>query len=199
MTNSRFWRLAVGPVVGLALIVTARPADAQGIGSVVPWAGIYVPTKNKFSGVGGDIKRENSFIGGGRITLWGKSPLGLELSAGYAPANISVAGATVNGERKSNVFVGSLKLMLGLSQATSPVGIYIGAGPAVIRRGDDLLHEGESHTDFGGAIGAGVRIPVAGSLAVRFDAEDYLYGGNFSGSKDFQNDLALSAGLSLGL
>jgi len=191
------WRIGASAVAGLLLMLVAQPVHAQGAGSLVPWAGIYVPTDNKFSTVGGDIKRNNSFIGGARLTLWGKSPLGLELSAGYSPAMVSVAGATVNGDHKTNVFVSSLKLMVGLSPAASPVGIFVGAGPAIIRQGDDVLHQGKSHTDLGGAVGLGVRIPVAGTLAVRFDGEDYLYGGDFAGSKKFQNDLALSTGLSI--
>lgn len=190
------WALASSLAAGFALAPGVRPVAAQGSVGFTPWAGIYVPTRNSFSSVGNDIKRKNSFIGGARLTFWGKSPLGIELSAGYSPARIRVAGATVNADRNSKVFLAGLKLMAGVSPASSGVGIYLGAGPAVIRRGEDVLHTGTSQTDFGAVAGAGIRFPLAHAISVRFDAEDYLYGGDFDGSKSFQNDLALSAGLS---
>src|SRR5512143_56563 len=115
-------RLLTTGAAMLMVTLVARPARAQGSVSLTPYAGIYVPTKNSFSTVGTSIKRNNSFIGGARLTFWGKSPLGLELSGGYAPARIKVAGATINQERKTNVFVGSLRVMLGVSPAVSGVG-----------------------------------------------------------------------------
>jgi hypothetical protein len=181
----------------LALALGAQPARAQGSVSITPYAGIYVPTKNAFSTVGNDIKRKNSFFGGGRLTFWGKSPLGLELTAGFAPAKVEVAGGTINASRNTNVFAGGMKLMLGISPAVAPIGFYVGGGPALIRRGANLLNGNQSQTDFGGLLGAGLRLPLGRSVGVRFDAEDYLYDGDFSGSNSFQNDLVLTAGLSL--
>ena len=197
MTRLAALRAVAVLVAVLELALGARPALAQGAVSFTPYAGIFVPTNNSFAELGNDIKRNNSFVGGARLTFWGKRPVGFEISAGYTPARIKVAGATINGTRNSNVFLGSLKLMLGVSPATSPLGIYLGLGPALIRRGVDVLHANQSQTDFGGVVGAGVRVPISHGVALRFDAEDYLYGGNFSGSKKFQNDIALTAGLSL--
>jgi hypothetical protein len=191
------WDALVPALALFGLAFASRPAQAQGSVSLTPYAGVFVPTKNSFTSLGNDIKRNNSFIGGGRLTLWGRSPLGVEFSAGFAPARVVVAGATINASRKTNVFVGGLKLMFGLSPATSPLGVYIGAGPAIVRRGSDVSNNNQSQTDFGGLVGAGLRLPLGSGIGVRFDAEDYLYGGNFSGSKQFQNDLVLSGGLSL--
>lgn len=178
------------------LSVAARPLAAQGSVSLTPWAGIYVPTSNEFSVVDTDIKRNNSFIGGARLTFWGNSPLGLELTGGYSPANVEIAGGTINEDRNTNVFVGSAKLMLGISPASSAFGLYIGGGPALIRRGSDVTEEDESITDWGGVLGAGLRFPMGESVGLRIDVEDYLYNGDFDGSDDFQNDLVISAGLS---
>jgi Outer membrane protein beta-barrel domain len=191
------WSAVVPSLALLMLALGARPVQAQGSVSVTPYAGIYVPTKNSFSSVGNDIKRKNSFFGGGRLTFWGKSPLGVEFTGGFAPAKVEVAGGTINASRNTNVFAGGVKLMLGISPAVAPIGIYVGGGPAIIRRGADLLNGNQSQTDFGGLIGAGIRLPLGQSFGVRFDAEDYLYDGDFSGSNSFQNDLVLTAGLSL--
>ena len=185
-----------GAIMLGALSLAARPAVAQGSVSLTPWAGIYVPTKNEFSSVDNDIKRNNAFMAGARLTFWGNSPLGFELTGGYSPAKVEIAGGTINEDKNTNVFVGSAKLLLGISPASSSFGLYVGAGPALIRRGEDVTAESESATDWGGVIGAGLRLPLGSSVGLRIDAEDYLYNGDFIGEDDFQNDLVLSAGLS---
>lgn len=188
---------------GIALValigaVGVAPAVAQGGFSVTPWAGAYVPTRNQFSTVGADITRNNSFIAGARLTFWGKSPVGFELTGGFAPARVTVAGTTVNEDRNTQVFVGGAKLMLGLSPASSRFGFFLSGGPALIRMGHNVGEESQSRTDWGGVGGLGVRIPFSASVGMRLEVEDYFYGGNFDGSKKFQNDLVLSAGLALG-
>jgi hypothetical protein len=188
---------------GIALValigaVGVAPAAAQGGFSVTPWAGAYVPTRNSFSAVGTDIKRDNSFIGGARLTFWGKSPIGFELTGGFAPAHVSVAGTTVNADRNTQVFLGGAKLMLGLSPATSRVGVFLDGGASMIRIGHNVAHDDESSTDWGGVVGLGLRIPFSASVGLRLEGEDYFYGGDFDGSRKFQHDLVLSAGLALG-
>ena len=188
---------------GIALValfgaVGIAPAAAQGGFSVTPWAGAYVPTRNQFSTVGSDIRRDNSFIGGARLTFWGRSPIGFELTGGFAPARVRVAGTTVNSDRNTQVFLGAAKLMLGLSPASSRLGIFLSGGPSVMRIGHNVGRENESRTNWGGVVGFGLRIPFSASVGMRLDAEDYFYGGDFDGSRKFQNDLVLSAGLAIG-
>jgi hypothetical protein len=188
---------------GIALVallgaVGVAPAVAQGGFSVTPWAGAYVPTRNSFSTVGSDIKRDNSLIAGARLTFWGHSAFGLEFTGGFAPARVHVSGTTINGDRNSQVFVGSAKLMLGLSPATSRLGIFLSGGPSIIRIGHNVGLQSQSSTNLGGVVGLGIRIPFSASVGLRLDTEDYFYGGNFDGSRKFQNDLVLSAGLALG-
>lgn len=184
-------------VVSLGAL-SAAPAAAQSGFSFTPWGGAYVPTRNQFSTVGSDIRRDNSFIFGARITSWGNSPVGFELTGGFAPARVRVAGTTINEERNSQVFVGGLKLLLGLSPADSKFGIFLSGGPSLIRRGHNVGVENESVTDWGGVVGLGFRIPLGETVGLRLEAEDYFYGGNFDGSRKFQNDLVLSIGLALG-
>lgn len=184
-------------VAGLVLAMGASRASAQGSVGIGLWAGVYVPTNNSFSSLGNDIKLNNAAIGGARLTFWGKHPLGLELSGGYSPASVTVAGATINGDHNTEVFAGALKLMLGQSPASGRAGLYLGVGPAVIRQGVDVLDQGTSQTNWGGVIGVGFHLPLGHTVEVRIDAEDYLYGGDFDGTNSFQNDLVLSAGLTL--
>ena len=187
-------------LVALLGAVGVAPAVAQGGFSVTPWAGAYVPTRNSFSTVGQDIRRDNSLIGGARLTFWGHGPVGLEFTGGFAPARVRVSGTgtIINGDRNSQVFVGGAKLMLGLSPATSRFGIFLSGGPSVIRMGHNVGKQSQSSTDLGGVVGLGVRIPFSASVGLRLDTEDYFYGGDFDGSRKFQNDLVLSAGLAIG-
>jgi hypothetical protein len=187
-------------LVALLGAVGVAPLAAQSGFSVTPWAGAYVPTRNKFTTVGQDISRDNSFIGGARLTFWGHSPIGLEFTGGFAPARVRVSGTgtIINGDRNSQVFVGGAKLMLGLSPATSRVGIFLSGGPSIIRMGHNVGKQSQSSTDWGGVAGLGIRIPFSATVGLRLETEDYFYGGNFDGSRKFQNDLVLSAGLSLG-
>ena len=185
-------------LIGVIGALSAAPAAAQSGFSFTPWAGAYVPTRNTFETVGSDIRRDNSFIMGARITSWGRGAVGFELTGGFAPARVRVAGTTVNEARNTQVFVGGLKLLLGLSPQDSRFGIFLSGGPSLIRRGRNVGVEDESVTDWGGVVGLGFRIPFSQSVGLRLDMEDYFYGGNFDGSRRFQNDLVLSAGLAIG-
>lgn len=182
------------------LAATPTPAAAQGGVNIVPWAGIYVPTKNEFSDLDNALfERDISVIGGARLTFWGTGILGFEATGGYAPAKIS--GETLNENGNTDLLVANARLLLALSPVTNPVGFYIGAGPALLTRGSNPFDDDRSSTDFGGTIGAGLRFALgeSGRTALRIDVEDYLYNGDFGGGDEFQNDLVGSVGLSIAL
>jgi hypothetical protein len=181
------------------LAVAPSPASAQGGVNIVPWAGIYVPTRNEFSDLDNALfERDISVIGGARLTFWGTGILGFEATGGYAPASIS--GETIN-ERNTDLLVANARLLLALSPVTNPVGVYIGAGPALLTRGSNPFDDDRSSTDFGANVGLGFRFALgeSGRTALRIDIEDYLYNGDFGGGDDFQNDLVGSLGLSIAL
>lgn len=186
-------------VAALAMSATAVPAQAQGGVNIVPWAGVYIPTKNRISDLdNAAFKRDVSVIGGARLTFWGTGILGFEATGGYAPARVS--GETIN-ERNTDLALASAKLLLALSPVTNRVGFYIGAGPAVLARGKNPLDDDRSKTDVGGTAGAGLRFALgeSGNSAIRLDLEDYLYNGDFGGGDDFQNDLVASLGFSFAI
>jgi outer membrane protein with beta-barrel domain len=185
--------------VALLAATFPKPAAAQGGVNLVPWAGVYVPTRNSISTLGADIfQRDVSVIGGARLTFWGTGNLGFEATGGYAPAKFS--GTTIN-EGNSNLLVASARLLLSPTPVTDRVSFYIGAGPALLTRGRNTFDDDKSHTDFGGTAGLGFRFALgeSGNTALRLDFEDYLYNGDFGGGSKFQNDLVGSLGLSLSL
>ena len=188
-------------MVAAATLVTIAPdtAAAQGGVNLVPWAGVYIPTRNSFEDLdNATFDRDISVIGGARLTFWGTGILGFEATGGYSPAR--VGGETIN-ERNTNLFVASGRLLLALSPVTNPVGFYIGAGPALLTRGRSVFNEDRSRTDFGGTAGAGFRFALgeSGRSAIQLDIEDYFYNGDFGGGDEFQNDIVASLGLSIAL
>jgi Outer membrane protein beta-barrel domain len=183
---------------GLAVAVPDTAVAQAGV-SLVPWAGAYIPTKNEISDIDNALSRDVSVIGGARLTFWGTGILGFEATGGYAPAKI--ADETINETRNTNLLVASGRLLLALSPVTKPVGVYIGAGPALVTRGRDTFDSDQSSTDFGGTAGLGFRFALneSGRTALRLDLEDYFYNGDFGGGDEFQNDIVTSLGLEIGL
>ena len=187
-----------------ALTMAPARAAAQNGGvasgvNIVPWAGVYMPTRNTLSDVpSAAFKRDVSVIGGARLTFWGTGNLGIEATGGYAPARVE--GETIN-QIHTNLAVANVRLLLALSPVTNSVGFYVGAGPAFLARGKNPLDDDRSRTDIGGTAGAGLRFALgeSGRSAIRVDFEDYLYNGDFGGGDKFQNDLVASLGLSIGL
>jgi hypothetical protein len=184
-------------VAGLAVAMPGI-AQAQGGVNLVPWAGAYITTRNSIGDLDDALDRDISVIGGARLTFWGTGILGFEATGGYSPAKIG--DETLN-ERNSNLFAASGRLLLALSPVTNPVGFYIGAGPALLTRGRNVLNEDRSRTDFGGTAGLGFRFALGetGRSAIRLDLEDYFYDGDFGGGDEFQNDVVASLGLEIAL
>lgn len=183
---------------GLAAAIPGTAAAQAGV-DLTPWAGAYIPTRNEISDLdNAAFDRDISVMGGARLTFWGTGILGFEATGGYSPAR--VGGETIN-ERNTNLFAASGRLLLAVSPITNPVGVYIGAGPALLTRGKNVFNEDRSRTDFGGTAGIGFRFALgeSGRTALRLDLEDYFYNGDFGGGDEFQNDIVASLGLSIGL
>lgn len=187
-------------LLAAAGLAVAMPGTAQAQGGVnlVPWAGAYIPTRNSIGDLDDALDRDISVIGGARLTFWGTGIFGFEATGGYSPAKIG--DETLN-ERNSNLFAASGRLLLALSPVTNPVGFYIGAGPALLTRGRNVLNEDRSRTDFGGTAGLGFRFALGetGRSALRLDLEDYFYDGDFGGGDEFQNDVVASLGLEIAI
>jgi hypothetical protein len=188
-----------GVAVAATMAAGVEPVAAQGGVNVVPWVGVYVPTRNNIETVDNDIfERDVSVMGGARLEFWGTGRVGFEVTGGYAPARIS--GETIN-ETNTNLLAASGRLLLAISPPTNPVGFYIGAGPALVTRGRDPFDNDASSTDFGGTLGLGFRFGSGENsrIGFRLDFEDYMYNGDLGGGDKFQHDLVGSLGLSIAL
>lgn len=188
-----------GVAVAATMVASVEPVAAQGGVNIVPWAGVYVPTRNNIETVDNDIfERDVSVMGGARLEFWGTGRVGFEITGGYAPARIS--DETVN-ETNTNLLAASGRLLLAISPPTNPVGFYIGVGPALVTRGRNTFDDDASSTDFGGTLGIGFRFGSGENsrIGFRLDFEDYMYNGDLGGGDKFQHDLVGSLGLSIAL
>ena len=188
--------VAIATLIGTT---AAQPASAQGGVNIVPWAGVYIPTRNNIETLDNDIlERDVSVMGGARLEFWGTGRLGFEVTGGYAPAR--VAGETIN-ETNTNLLAASGRLLLAISPPTNKVGFYLGAGPALVTRGRDPFDDDRSRTDFGATAGLGFRFGSGENsrVGLRLDFEDYMYSGDFGGGDKFQHDLVGSLGLTIAL
>jgi hypothetical protein len=188
-----------GVAMVTAMAAGVEPVAAQGGVNIVPWVGVYVPTRNNIETVDNDIfERDVSVMGGARLEFWGTGRVGFEVTGGYAPARIS--GETIN-ETNTNLLAASGRLLVAISPPTNPVGFYIGAGPALVTRGRDPFDDDASSTDFGGTLGLGFRFGSGENsrIGFRLDFEDYMYNGDLGGGDEFQHDLVGSLGLSIAL
>jgi outer membrane protein with beta-barrel domain len=176
-------------------------AQSSSSTSIGVYGGVYSPLGSdpSLSTLGSRVNRNNSFAGGARLTYWSPGVLGFELEGGLTPASVDIAGAPINQSRDQDILTLALKLMAGLSPAIAPLGFHLGVGPAFIRRNGDAFEETGSISRFGVVAGGGIRVPVSSRLHLRFDAEDYIYGGKLGSDSRTWNDLVLSAGLSLRL
>ncbi|HSB55329.1 MAG TPA: outer membrane beta-barrel protein [Gemmatimonadales bacterium] len=186
------------------IVAGAGPAHAFAQSSsttVGVYGGLYSPLGSdpRLSTVGTQVDRNNSFVGGARLNYWGPGVLGLELEGGLTPAKVDVAGAPINRSRNQDILTVALRLMAGVSPAVSPLGFHLGVGPAFIRRNSDAFQQSGSLSRFGIVAGGGFRFPIASRLHLRFDAEDYIYGGKLGSDSKTWNDLVLSAGLGVQL
>ena len=199
LTKQLFARAAGLAVTAVLAAGTATPAAAQGGVNLVPWAGVYIPTSNSINALDQDISRDVSVIGGARLTFWGSSRLGFEVTGGYAPAKIG--NETINQTGNTDLLVANARLLLALVPPTTGFGMYVGAGGGLLTRGSNPLDDDRSKTDLGGTVGLGFRFGSSHNsrVGLRLDLEDYLYNGDFGGGNDFQNDLVASLGLSIAL
>lgn len=208
-----------------------------------PFVGAYVPLTDlaRFSttvlilGVPARVslntKQKNAFALGGRLSGWFNARFGGEGAFMYAWSDVNIARTIeIPGEVRrldftlgGTVWIASAKVLYRLARIDRSAVVLVGAGPAIIARGGEaydapafgLAGAGtvSGTTDLGGVVDIGVRIDASSRIAIRLDAEAYLYSASIAisrpfGSTDapdlksdsrFQADLSLSAGLAIGL
>jgi hypothetical protein len=195
----------------LVALVSATPALAQ-LPSIdfTAYGGVYVPlndvVEEQVLGVDFTGKHENALAIGGRLTLGLPGPLGVEGAVNYALSDVEVdsAGATV--KESANVLAVSGRLVFEFGLPAAPLTFFLNGGVAYISRGGDFYEGVKDKSNVGGVAGVGLKLGLPGLVAIRLDAEDYIYSakpmlvdpvGNPIELADsqLQNDIIVSVGL----
>lgn len=215
-------------VAALLAITSAAPAAAQHVMiDINGFGGLYLPTTDVIEfdtdliglpGLEATAKQKTAAAFGGRITVWVQRAFGVEGGFAYALSDGDVeldgqdiCDETFDGDAivcDANVWFGSLK---GLYRFAPPAGaiwaIHLGGGVAVIGRGGDAFEDADGTTDIGGVLNVGATFDLTPQVAIRLDAEDYLYSAQFEdsetgieiGDSKFQNDLLFTGGIAIRL
>ena len=213
------WRIEVTPFVG-AYVPLAELLEFSDTGLI-----LGVPARVTLEG-----KQTNSFAIGGRVTGWFDRRFGVEGTFTYAFSDLDVTqtieiptqpdrvrSATLG----AYVWTAAVRAVYRLARIDRSAVILAGLGPAIIDRGGDafsapalgLTSAGavDGTTDVGGVFDLGARIDAGSRVAIRLDAEVYMYtaslslanplfaGGDPPSSSKYQTDLVLSAGVAVGL
>ncbi len=190
-------------LAALALFaLAARPALAQQVMvDLNPFGGIYFPISDLVEEDGETGKQKLGPLFGARVTVWLNESFGVEGGFAYSitDAEADIAGTTF--EEDANVMLATL---MGLYQfapsPTAPFMLHVGAGPALIIHGGDAYEDVEGTTDIGGSIIFGGTYDVSDMLAIRFNAQDFMYSAKFGEEPEetdakFQNDLVFTGGV----
>lgn len=225
---------------GLIPLFTLPSAVAAQVNfEFLPYAGVYIPTQKLVDYTGPNplsLKQKSTVALGGRLTVWWTSRLGAEATLGYSPSGVST-GTYVVRDSSAHVITGSARALMRLSPTGGSPWLRLGGGVAFVSRGGGAYFEaGTTRTSvcgtssFAGVVSAGAGFTFGRRwLALRLDAEDYLYraglyvNGESPGCGDyyysqcrsigqvcniieavsptnkFQDDLVLSVGLALRL
>lgn len=185
-------------VVALAGSWGARVAVAQAKGiELNGFAGLYYPTQTAALQGTKVAVRKGSPAFGGRLTYWTSKTLGVEFTGGYSTARVSVTSNAGRFPRSTRLAFGSAKLLFNLTPGSKLFGVAIGGGAAALHVGKTVADLAKSSTDLGGVGDLAVRIHLGENVALRGDAEAYLYNGNFGKGNKFTQDVVLSGGLSI--
>lgn len=195
---------------------------------VAPRVGVLVPTATLARGTvtrpGGDpialsISQETGLLVGARITAWWSGTWGWEADFGHAFSNAEVEGEGVGSfcggdeelECSANVWVASSRLLWRLlHRSGAPGSLYASLGVTVVGHTGTFWRRGEATTDLGLVAGLGGAVELSRRFALRLDVEDHAYRfrpeirddpeiGTVSSGQRLQNDLVVSAGLSIRL
>jgi hypothetical protein len=215
------------PLLGALTSLSSRLV-AQVRVDLVPYAGLYVAMASLTPAP--VAKQATSLSLGSRLTMWLPAHLGLEFTVHYAPSNVTATGeqpphcacVSFPGPSAAHVMAGSAKAVVRLGQPDASVAFHVGGGVGVVEHGgaaytSDIYLQSSGASFFSGIVAAGAAFKLGSSLALRVDAEDYVFkaqfqcrhtygasgvcwavnqGGTNTSSK-LQNDLVLSLGLAV--
>jgi hypothetical protein len=203
-------------VAALTFVAFPAPGMAQSKLELTPFAGVYLPTSDVLEVrdvfTAGDrltAKHQRAVIFGGRLAMWVTERVAVEGSFGYSPSKVEATytdpGVDSSSEKvDARVIVASGRVLLALGPQGRSTSWHVVLGGGVTAHGGDAWEGGSGTTNIGGVVGFGGRFRVSPAVEIRVDVEDNLFSARVregsSGTQSdarFQNDLVISAGLSI--
>lgn len=201
-------------VLALASVGASRAYGQLPGLEVEPYIGVYIPFMDLVDAVdvGADVpdvvSQKEAFAIGGRVSLGLLPTLAIEGNVVYVFSEAEAEDAGLVEAADAYVWAADGRLVLKL--VPGPVSPHIGGGIALIGRGGDAFEEvTEGKTNVGGVLGAGLKVKLPGIIALRGDADMFLYsadltvepapGEQVSLGSQFQADLVISAGIVISL
>ena len=213
----------------LDFICTQAPAAvAQSRVDLEPYAGLFIATTSLTSS--GVLKQESSLSLGTRLITWLPGRVGLQWTVNYAASGVTPTGADSScacgsfpfpGPSSAHVIAASTQVIARVSPAAATTTFHVGGGIGLVGHGGAAYtvdtYERNRTTAVSGILTAGAAFRLGQSLALRVDAEDYLFPTDFHcrytygtrgvcwavnqagtpSSSTLQNDLVLSLGLAV--
>jgi hypothetical protein len=177
---------------------------------IEPYVGVYIPFADLADQAIQDVdiiaSQKEALAVGARVGL-GLGIVAVEGNFMYAFSDGEVTDDEGTTSESASIWAADARLLLTL--LPGPISLHLSGGPALIGRSGDFYSDvTDGKTDLGGAVGAGLRVKLPGILAIRGDADLYVYSSKLTvdtgvGQEELdsqlQADLVLSAGLVLSL
>jgi hypothetical protein len=228
-------RCRIAPCLVLtALTFAPSAARSQKDNRVVftPYVGVYAPSTDVFrfllvqtgTTVSFTARHQPGAAAGASASVWLNDRLAIEAGGLYARSTVranllmnqigTVTSSRVDDE--SDVWAGTLELLIQTLPPASGLNLRVGIGPALITRSGPAyrpVDEGKMSglTDLGASLSLCTRVPLGHFADIRLRAEDLIYqakqtwqsnsvvGAELKSDPKLQHDFVLSIGLQLGV
>lgn len=167
----------------------------------VPFGGVILPLGKLFQDSGATLSHRATVAFGGRMDLWLRPSVALEVVVGYAPSGyhfVKPAGAVV--DTTGGLFAATGRLVYGFAR-TGLASWHVLAGAGVVRHAGNYISNVTGKSHLTGVVGAIGRFQVSRGTAVVVAAEDYVSAvrfGRITGSAPaarLNNDVVISLGV----
>jgi hypothetical protein len=184
----RYLFAGLSPLLGLP-----SAGAAQVNFEFVPYVGVYLPTQNLVDHVPAanlwnyspqlSLKQNAGVALGGRLTAWGTSRFGVEVTLGYSRSDLSAVTIPFLVDNSAHVITASVRALMRISPVGRSPWLRLGGGLGFVSRGGGAYSEwgttrpsvcGTSR--LAGVVSASAGFALGrGRLALRLNAENYMY------------------------
>jgi hypothetical protein len=168
-----------------SLLVFAAPLRAQSSIELAPFVGYYRPMGSfaPASVYSTSLPSKPSDLSGVawgvEARMWSTHQLGVQLQAAVANSTIAESNTPGGpmGPYQAQVVIVTAQALFDVSPSAENFRMWLSAGPALIRHGGEAYSNANvgAPVTFGGALGAGLRIPMTSHLSLAAGVETILY------------------------